>query len=63
MHITPYPDIDALLSRLLDQMQRILDKKLAGLYLYGSLVTGDFDRESSDIDLLAVTASAMVAPH
>jgi hypothetical protein len=57
MHITPYPDIDELLSDLLDQMLRILGEQLVGLYLYGSLVTGDFDREISDIDLLAVIAS------
>lgn len=57
MPITPYPHIDELLSSLRYQIQRILGKKLVGLYLYGSLVTGDFERESSDIDLLAVTAS------
>jgi predicted nucleotidyltransferase len=57
MHITAYPDIDKLLSDLLDQMLRILGERLVGLYLYGSLVTGDFDREISDIDLLAVTSS------
>jgi predicted nucleotidyltransferase len=54
MQITPYPNIEKLLSSLLYQMQRILDKNLIGLYLYGSLVTGDFDLEISDIDLLAV---------
>lgn len=56
MQITPYPEIEKLLSSLLYQMQRILDKNLIGLYLYGSLVTGDFDLEISDIDLLAVTS-------
>ena len=30
---------------------------LVGLYLRGSLATGDFRPESSDIDLLAVTES------
>ncbi|MEK7165733.1 MAG: nucleotidyltransferase domain-containing protein, partial [Patescibacteria group bacterium] len=30
-----------------------------GLYLYGSLVWGDFDREISDIDLLAVTSTGI----
>lgn len=35
-------------------MQSILGEKLLGLYLYGSLVTGDFDKNTSDIDLLAV---------
>lgn len=55
MQITSYPDIEELLSRLLCQIQRILDNNLIGLYLYGSLVTGDFDLEISDIDMLAVT--------
>ncbi|MBW7882715.1 MAG: DUF4111 domain-containing protein [Caldilineaceae bacterium] len=57
MSITPYPDIDELLQSLLDQIQHILKTKLRGLYLYGSLVTGDFDRDISDIDLVAVLAS------
>ena len=57
MQITPYPDIDKLLRSLLYQMQRVLDKNLIGLYLYGSLVAGDFDLEISDIDTLAVTSS------
>lgn len=54
---TPYADINALLALLLSGMQRILGEKLVGLYLYGSLVTGDFDKECSDIDLLAATSS------
>lgn len=54
-HVTPYPDIDVLLDGLLDRMQRTLGKNLVGLYLYGSLVTGDFSLATSDIDLLAVT--------
>ena len=52
-----YPGIDGLLSNLLDQMQRILGQNLVGLYLYGSLVTADFDPEISDIDMLAVVSS------
>jgi predicted nucleotidyltransferase len=54
MTITPYADIDQLLVKLLANLQQILDNKLIGLYLYGSLVTGDFDTNRSDIDLLAV---------
>jgi predicted nucleotidyltransferase len=57
MTITPYADVDQLLHKLLAQMQQILDNKLIGLYLYGSLITGDFDRNRSDIDLLAVLAA------
>ncbi len=57
MPITPYADIDELMSSLLSELQGVLGQKLAGLYLYGSLVTGDFDRERSDIDLVAVLSS------
>ena len=57
MHPTSYIDVNALLDTLLFQMQQVLGANLIGLYLYGSLVTGDFDHDCSDIDLLAVTAS------
>lgn len=33
----------------------MLGDELVGLYVYGSLVTGDFDERISDVDLLAVT--------
>jgi hypothetical protein len=46
-----------LLSDLLGRMQRILGENLAGLYLYGSLVSGGFDPEISDVDLLAVVST------
>lgn len=55
---TAYADINALLERLLAAMQAVLGQNLVGAYLYGSLVTGDFDHGSSDIDVLAVTSSA-----
>jgi hypothetical protein len=55
--VTLDPEIDRLLSDLLDRMQQILGENLVGLYLYGSLVTGDFDRGISDVDTLAVVAS------
>jgi len=55
MQLTPYPDIDKLLNGLLHRLRQILGEKLVGLYLYGSLVTGDFDRGVSDFDLLAAT--------
>lgn len=56
MQPTPYPLVNDLLDSLLSQMQTILGENLIGLYLYGSLVTGDFDLEISDIDLLAAVA-------
>jgi predicted nucleotidyltransferase len=52
-------DVQDILNRLLEGMRRILGRRLLGVYLYGSLVTGDFDRDASDIDLLAVTSGEM----
>src|SRR5690242_10803685 len=57
MHPTPYPEINEILETLLSQMRAILGPRLEGLYLYGSLVAGDFDPDISDIDLLAVTST------
>lgn len=55
MRNTPYADVNGILVDLFDHLKQILGERLVGLYLYGSLVTGDFDVEISDIDLLAVT--------
>jgi hypothetical protein len=57
VRVTSYPNVDRLLGSLLNRMRRILGQNLVGLYLYGSLVTGDFDPEISDVDLLAVVSS------
>ncbi|HSA84295.1 MAG TPA: aminoglycoside adenylyltransferase domain-containing protein [Patescibacteria group bacterium] len=51
------PQINDLLKDLLFRMQEILGDKLLGLYLYGSLVWGDFDKDISDLDMLAVLES------
>jgi predicted nucleotidyltransferase len=56
---TPYAEINQLLELLLSGIQKILGEKLVGLYLYGSLVTGDFDHGSSDIDLIAALSSGI----
>jgi predicted nucleotidyltransferase len=48
------PEVKAMLDLLLARIQGALGAKLAGLYVVGSLVTGDFDFRSSDIDLIAV---------
>jgi hypothetical protein len=53
MQVTQYEHINAFLGILLGEMQGILGEKLVGLYLFGSLVTGDYDDSVSDIDLLA----------
>lgn len=51
---TPFPEINIVLQDLLTDVQRILGSHLAGMYLEGSLASGDFD-EDSDIDFVAVT--------
>jgi nucleotidyltransferase-like protein len=47
------PDVSGHLSRFRDGLVAVVE--LRGLYLYGSLTTGDFSPASSDIDVLAVT--------
>ena len=47
----------ALPDLLLARIQTILGENLRGFYLVGSLVTGDFDPSSSDVDLIAVTST------
>ena len=51
---TPYPDVNALLSELLEGVRSILGPHFVGLMLYGSLAAGDFD-EASDVDVLVAT--------
>ncbi len=53
---TPYPDVNAVLQVILSGAQAILGDQFVGMYLDGSLVTGDFDANRSDIDFVVVTA-------
>lgn len=53
--------IGALLDDLLARLRGLLGARLVGLYLYGSQTTDDFDAGVSDIDLLAVTSSALTS--
>jgi hypothetical protein len=57
--MTSSPEIDTLLEELRAHIRQILGDKLIGLYVYGSLVTGDFDQVHSDVDLLAVLAAEL----
>lgn len=56
---TKYPDINKILELLLSSATRVLGSQLVGMYLYGSLSSGDFDLETSDIDFLVVTTSTL----
>lgn len=63
MQPTAYPHVNQLLVNLLDRLQTVLGEKLIGLYLYGSLVTGDFDDHLSDIDMLAALDNELTPPE
>jgi streptomycin 3"-adenylyltransferase len=52
-------DVRQFLVRIAAVLGEVLGDKLAGLYVHGSLATGAFHRERSDIDLIAVTAAKL----
>jgi predicted nucleotidyltransferase len=58
-HSTGYADVDAVLAELLAGVRGTLGPQLVGVYLDGSLATGDFAEHSSDIDVLVVTEGAL----
>ena len=60
-HVTPYPDVDAIIHELLSGARTILGDDLLGMYLIGSLAAGDFDPQNSDIDFVVVTAAELSA--
>ncbi|MBE0696115.1 MAG: nucleotidyltransferase domain-containing protein, partial [Anaerolineaceae bacterium] len=57
---TSYPEVNLVLEELLPNVQAILGADLIGMYLDGSLATGDFD-EDSDIDFVAITRGEISA--
>jgi predicted nucleotidyltransferase len=52
--VTPYPDVNAVLYALTDGCLHLFLDNLVGVYLFGSLSYGDFNPDSSDIDLFVV---------
>jgi predicted nucleotidyltransferase len=58
-NLIPYPDINTVLHRLRSNVQNILKEQFIGMYIHGSLASGDFDPQRSDIDFLVVTASEL----
>jgi predicted nucleotidyltransferase len=53
--LAAHPDVNTVLQALLEGAQSALGNHLVGLYLYGSLASGDFNPHSSDIDFVVVT--------
>lgn len=49
------PDVNDLLTFLTHEIHRIIGSNLVGIYLFGSLTYDDFNRESSDIDIVVVS--------
>ncbi|MCA9961007.1 MAG: DUF4111 domain-containing protein [Anaerolineales bacterium] len=58
---TPYPDVNTVLEHLLHEVQTLFGTQFVGLYLYGSLSSGDFNPASSDIDFVVVTTDPIPA--
>lgn len=54
-----HEELAPLLTELPFLLHRALGEKLVGIYLYGSVVTGDFDPGLSDVDLLAAIAEPL----
>ncbi len=50
----PYPELREVLSAFVNEISSELAGNLIGVYLVGSIATGDFDLDS-DIDFLVVT--------
>lgn len=53
-HPTPHADVNTVLLGILSGVQTILGSRFIGLYLFGSLASGDFDRDS-DVDFIVVS--------
>jgi len=48
------PSAQSVVMTVTQSLPKILDETLVGIYLFGSLVWGDFDDDTSDIDILVV---------
>ena len=56
---TAYTDINQTLGTLHTSIKEVLKDNFVGLYLYGSLASGDFNPSSSDIDFVTVTKDVL----
>jgi predicted nucleotidyltransferase len=56
---TGYPAVNTTLHDILASVWVILGSQLRGMYLVGSLAGGDFDLNSSDLDIIVVTDGAL----
>ena len=54
----PYPELPEVLNMFVDEIAAELGENLVGIYLVGSIASGDFDADS-DIDFLVVTKAEL----
>jgi predicted nucleotidyltransferase len=54
-----FPEVNEVLNLLLSKAKEILKDQFVGMYLYGSLSSGDFNPATSDIDFLVVTTGSL----
>lgn len=59
---TPLPEVNAVLTDLVQRWREILGPNLVGAYLQGSFAVGDFN-ERSDIDFIVVVGADLTAPE
>src|SRR5690242_8060605 len=58
IHDQPYPELRQVLGLFVDEVAAELGDILVGVYLVGSLASGDFDADS-DVDFLVVTKTEL----
>lgn len=57
MEWSQYEEVNTVIEKLMNGHEKIFGDRMVGYYLYGSLIWGDFDISSSDIDTLCVLSS------
>jgi hypothetical protein len=57
------PSVEKVLTRLADGQKQALGVDLLGSYVFGSVVTGDFDPGISDVDTVAILRSDPTEAH
>lgn len=59
MKYTEYSEINDFLDTTLKRVQEILSENFVGMYIFGSLVWGDYDEGISDVDLLVIIKNTL----
>jgi predicted nucleotidyltransferase len=55
MTLDSHPEIGALLEKLLEISRSVLKDNFEGMYVFGSLASGDYSPKTSDIDFVVIT--------